>query len=74
MRFRGDMLGRLLPKIGRGQEAVGDAGSFEEGERAGLHARRHLQERDEIDGMVDIHGDARLTHHERLDAAASRRI
>jgi hypothetical protein len=58
----------------RRQNAVRDARLFKEGEGPGAYLRRHPQERNEIDGVVDIHRDARLSDDQRLDPAASRGI
>ena len=43
-------------------------------ERPRAHGRRHFEERDEIDGIVDIHPDPRMADDERLDPLRSRRI
>jgi hypothetical protein len=38
------------------------------------NARRHSEERDEINRMVDIHRDPLMPNENRFDPAASRRI
>src|SRR5271163_1915139 len=60
--------------LARRQEAPCDARLFEKGQRAGRNTRRHFEERDEIDGMVDVHPDPRLAGDERVDPTSSRRI
>jgi hypothetical protein len=47
---------------------------IKEGKRPGGYSRRQSQEREEIDGMVDIYFDSRLADDERFDPTVSRRI
>src|ERR1700733_7746840 len=58
----------------RRQEALSDARLFEESERPRADGRGHFEERDEIDGIVDVHPDSRMADDERVDPTGSRGI
>ena len=55
-------------------EQFRNPGLLEKCARARAGRLRQAQERGQVDRMVDVHGDARLADHRRLDAAAPRRL